>query len=212
MTTAERRRKLKEILIAIAERSIEKDGIVGIKARELAAEAGCSVGAIYNVLADLDDLVLAVNERTLAMMKIELARAAQEPLDDALEGKPRAVTQMVRLALAYLHFALAHRRRWHALFDHQLPEGKALPNWYAEQRQRMFSFIEEPLRDLQPALGPDQFTLLARSVFSAVHGIVLLGLEEKLGTVSVLELEKQITVIVTALGRGFSSRGTGGGS
>ncbi len=203
MKTAERRQNLKDTLIALAERSIEEQGIAGIKARDLAAQAGCSLGAIYNVVADLDDLILTVNQRTLAKIEAELAGTAGLSIDSLIENAPHAITQLVRLALGYLHFAAAHTQRWRALFDHRLPDGKALPDWYVARRQRMFTFVEQPLRVLRPDLSPEQIAMLARSIFSAVHGIVLLGLEEKIGDVSIPELEKQITMIVTALSHGL---------
>jgi hypothetical protein len=39
-------------------------------------------------------------------------------------------------------------------------------------------------------------------MFSAVHGVVLLGLQEKLGGISVGDLRAQTAMIVTALGQG----------
>ena len=206
MKTAERRHNLKEALITAAERSIDANGLIGLKARELAAEAGCSVGAIYNVVADLDELVLAVNGRTLAMMEAGLAAAATAPVGGQKPGADEAIAFMVRLAQAYLHFAAAHQRRWRALFDHRLPEGGEIPAWYLDQQRQVFAFIERPLRVLQPDLAAEQFELLARSLFSAVHGIVALGLEEKLGAISVRELERQTAAVVTALGNGLSAR------
>lgn len=205
MNTAERRSNLRETLVALAERFIDNSGLAGMKARELAAEAGCSVGAIYNVVADLDELVIAVNGRTLDMM--ETAFAAAAGTRDGLEpdGADEAIEQMVRLALAYLHFAAAHERRWRTLFDHRLPPGQELPEWYVGQQGQMFGVIEQALRILQPDLAADRFELLARSLFSAVHGIVALGLEEKLGAISVHDLEEQTTAIVTAIGRGLRS-------
>ena len=203
MNTAERRHNLKEALIAVAERSIEASGLIGIKARDLAAEVGCSVGAIYNAVADLDELVLAVNGRTLTLMEAELA-AADPPLRAKKHGTNKAVALMVRLAQAYLHFASSHTLRWRAIFEHRLPEGTELPGWYLDQQRQVFAFVERPLRILQPDLADDQFELLARTLFSAVHGIVALGLEEKLGPISLRELERQTVAIVTAIGHGLS--------
>ena len=205
MNTAERRSNLKETLVAVAERFIDNSGLAGMKARELAAEAGCSVGAIYNVVADLDELVIAVNGRTLDMMETAFAAAAGTREGCEPDGVEAAIAQMVRLALAYLHFAAAHQRRWRTLFDHRLPPGQELPEWYVDQQRRMFGVIEHALRILQPDLAADLFELLARSLFSAVHGIVALGLEEKLGAISVHDLEDQTTAIVTAIGRGLRS-------
>jgi hypothetical protein len=47
--------------------------------------------------------------------------------------------------------------------------------------------------------------LLARSLFSAVHGLVVLGLEEKLQTIPLTVLREQMTFIVTTIGRGMAS-------
>jgi AcrR family transcriptional regulator len=210
MNTTERRNNLKETLIAVAERFIDNNGLAGMKARELAAEAGCSVGAIYNVVADLDELVIAVNGRTLDMMESAFAAAAGTR-EDLQPDADAAIAQMVRLALAYLHFAAAHQRRWRTLFDHRLPPGQELPEWYVDQQRRMFGVIEQALRILQPDLAANRFELLARSLFSAVHGIVALGLEEKLGAISVRDLEDQTTAIVTAIGRGLRSAALGPG-
>ena len=204
MKTAERRQNLKNTLIALAERIIDEQGLAGVKARDLAAQAGCAVGAIYNAIADLDDLVLAVNERTLAGIERELGGTVRLSKRCETKDAPQAISDLVRLALGYLHFAVAHTQRWHALFDHRLPEGKDLPDWYVVQRRRMFVFVEQPLRVLRPDLAPEHISMLARSLFSAVHGIVILGLEEKIGDISVPELEEQITTIVTALGHGLA--------
>src|SRR5690242_17828165 len=63
--TDQRRAHLRDVLVGAAERTITQHGPGSLRARALAEEAGCAVGAIYNVVEDLDDLVLLVNARTL---------------------------------------------------------------------------------------------------------------------------------------------------
>ena len=75
--TAERRQQLKNALISAAEGTIENHGLGGLKARALAYRVGCAVGAIYNVVTDLNDLVFEVNSRTLTALKRHLAAAEQ---------------------------------------------------------------------------------------------------------------------------------------
>ena len=199
-TTAERRQRLRDALIAAAERTIETQGLGGLKARALADEAGCAVGAIYNVVADLDDLILAVNARTLAALERELA-AAEETIGVVAGAAP--VDRLVRLGTAYLAFASAHRVRWRALFEHRLPQEKPLPDHYIAEQGRLFGYIEQPLGELQPLLTDERRALVARSLFSAVHGMVMLGLEEKLLTVPPETLREQVAFIVAAIGRGL---------
>src|SRR6266849_4995241 len=198
--TAERRQRLKDALISAAERTIETHGLGGLKARALAYRVGCAVGAIYNVVTDLDDLVIAVNSRTLVALERDLAAAEQ--VSDAAEGAA-AVDRLVRLGTAYLAFAASHTLRWRALFEHRLPKGKRMPDQYLDEQRRLFHHVEGPLGELQPQLSGERRALLARSLFSAVHGMVMLGLEEKLQTVPPESLSEQVAFIVSAIGRGM---------
>src|SRR3954449_13416343 len=100
---AQRRDKLRDALINAAERTIETDGLRALRARDLAAEVGCAVGAIYNAVADLDELIYAVNARTLAALEATFTAAGIDTQPP--EG---ATAQFVRLALAYLDFAVAN--------------------------------------------------------------------------------------------------------
>ena len=195
-----RRRKLREALIAAAEGTIESEGLRGMKARELATKVGCSVGAIYNVFADLDDLIFAVNALTLEQLEKTLTVAG----GDTADPKGGAITTLVHLGLAYMDFAAGNTRRWRVLFDHRLPENKEVPTWYMANLARLFVYIEEPLRQLAPALAPIRRALLARSLFSAVHGIVLVGLEEKLQHLPLPVLREQVTVMVEAMAKGLA--------
>jgi AcrR family transcriptional regulator len=197
METAKRREQLKAALVAAAEWEISTGGLRGLKARELAYKVGCAVGAIYNVVSDLDDLILLVNARTLD--EIEHKLVAIGPANTSEE----ATAQLVRLALVYLDFAAEHTPRWRALFDHRLPEGRELPDWYVASQSKLFAYVEQPVAVLLPSASPEQRTLLARSLFSAVHGMVMLGLEEKLQRIPLPALREQITAVVTAIGRGM---------
>jgi AcrR family transcriptional regulator len=208
MKTAERKLVLKTALIAAAERAVAAHGLAGLKARSLAAEAGCAVGAIYNVVADLDDLALAVNSRTHAALEEALITVVGvDPAKTAVEAD-RAVGRLIHLAVTYLDFAASNTLRWRALFEHRLPVGKPMPDWYLGEQIRLFGYIEQPLRDLLPSMPPEQLAMLARSLFSAVHGIITLGLEEKLGVVSLEALRAQTTLIVSAIAMGLLAQET----
>jgi len=58
---AQRRLKLRERLLEAARAAINARGLSGLKARDLAAETGCALGAIYTAFDDLDELILRVN-------------------------------------------------------------------------------------------------------------------------------------------------------
>jgi AcrR family transcriptional regulator len=203
--TATRRQNLKEALVAAAEKRIGTGGLRGLKARDLAADAGCAVGAIYNVVDDLDDLILAVNARTLAALERAL-REAGGAIDSEARDENEAINRLVRRGLAYTDFAAADTQRWRALFDHRMPEGRDLPEWYVADQRRLFELVEQPLTMLRRDETPEARELLARSLFSAVHGIVALGLEEKLQLIPLPVLREQVTTLVEAMGRGLAQQ------
>jgi AcrR family transcriptional regulator len=188
-----RRDQMRERVLEAAEAVISTKGLAGLKARDIAARAACALGAIYTVFEDLDEMILGVNQRTLA--RLEAALAAPNGTDGEAE--------LLRLARAYLGYARDEEPRWRALFEHRLPPEKPLPDWYARDRDRLFGLAEAPLASLLPNEEPDARKLRARTLFSAVHGVVLLGLEEKLAPTSLGTLEAQLSEFVATMARGL---------
>lgn len=204
MDVTGRRSLLRERLIGAAERVIAAEGLPALKARDLAREAGCAIGAIYNVFPDLDALILEVNLRTLALFEAEVARSGEDaavPCDAEAEA---AVNDLVRLALTYLDFVQAHALRWRALFQHRMAGGP-VPDWYRAEQGRLFRYIETPLARLCPGLTDAERALRARSLFSSTHGLVSLGLDEKLMALLPAVLAQEVELVVRALGRGLAA-------
>jgi AcrR family transcriptional regulator len=198
--TAERREELRGALIDAAERTIAAGGLEALRARELAEEVGCAVGAIYNVFPNLDALIFEVNARTLRAFEAFLSEANKTP---ARSEENSAVAELVHLALVYLEFAVEHRPRWRALFEHRMAAGSKMPEWYLGEQARLFALVEGPLRRLRPDLDGDSPMLFARTMFSGVHGIVSLGLDAKLMALPVAILQKEVSEFVRVLGRGL---------
>lgn len=172
-------------------------GIAGLNARDLAETVGCSLGAIYNVFPHLDAIVFEVNSRTLAFFEQFVARRAR-----AKEGADPAAGLVV-LAEAYLDFAVTHQPRWRALFEHRVSSPDGMPQSYLDDQARLFLLVEGPLAALRPDLEDKQRMLLARTMFSAVHGIVSLGLDAKLKSLPASVLGEQIRSFVGIVGAGL---------
>ena len=206
----ERRDRLKTALADAAEAIIVQNGLAALRARDLAAAAGCALGAIYNAFDDLDAIIFAVNTRTLALLDRDLGEALRrKPTARTVKIDDPDLARLIRLAQAYLEFAATHGPRWRALFEHRLHEGQTVPPWYVAEQNRVFQLVEEPLRALRPDLAAGERAHLARAVFSAVHGVVSLGLEQKLGEIPRRRLREQTAAIVTALARGLRAAATG---
>ncbi len=201
MSKAERHLALRESLVAIAQGTLAAHGLAGLKARDVARAAGCALGAIYLVFPDLDALILAVNDRTLAA--IDAAICASLHCEAAAPSGDDPGRQLVLLSCAYLDYALAHPRLWAALFTHTLPQGQSVPDEYRAHQAHLFSYVEAPLAALCPSLGVAERALAARTLFSAVHGIVSLGVDQKLSPIPVQDLRNQLATFVQVTATGL---------
>jgi AcrR family transcriptional regulator len=185
----DRRDDLRNRIIDIAEAVIRDHGLAAVKARDLAAQAGCAVGAIYNVFTDLNGVVMAVNARTFLALGAAVAGALQ-----GREGLA-PTERLVVMAHAYLHFAQGNPRAWRTLFDLQMTT-ETVPDWYMGELHKLFAHIAAPLAELFPDRDREGIALLTRTLFSAVHGIVLLGLERRISGLPPEKIEEMIGLLL----------------
>jgi AcrR family transcriptional regulator len=197
--TLERRAKLRDSLILAAERRISAGGLAGLKTRELARDIGCANGAVYNLVEDMDELILRVGSRTLSRLDAAL-RGAETA------GPASPAETLVRIAISYCDFASENLELWRALFEHRMAPGKPIPEWAISEQMDLFRHIHRPLAALFPRRAPAELSVTTRSLFSAVHGMVLLGLEQKLIAVPIEALRNEITRIVSAMVVGLSAK------
>lgn len=197
LSSADYRSRLRLRLLQIGRQIVTEEGLGPLQARRLAAAAECSVGTIYNVFGGLDGLILAINSETLRDFGRTAEAAAQRVSGASLE------TRLVALAITYLDFATANLLRWKAVFEHRVPADMVVPPTYVEDRERLLALIEGQLKGA--ISDPETRATAARALFAAVHGIVMLGLDEKLGIFSPAECERQIRFIVAVTAQGFGA-------
>jgi AcrR family transcriptional regulator len=199
-----RRADQREQLVACATRLIVSGGLAALKARDLARELGCAVGAIYNLVDDMDDLILRVASGTSRDLDACLEEAARSvPLGEGRDGQAEA---FIAWAKAYLHFARDNHARWRALFEFRLPPGKALPQWFVDEQDRLFARLEDRLGSLLPQLSGEERRLRARVLFSAVHGIVSIALEEKIGAMPLPMVEHELAFFLRTYLSGLQAK------
>lgn len=186
----DRRSDLRAQLIRLAEVRIAQGGMASLRARDLAHEAGCAVGAIYNVFADMNALILAVNGLTFARIGAEVAGAVEG--HEALAPEQR----LILLARAYLNFADQNHHLWRALFDIDLPDDDSVPDWYRQDLKRLFSHIALPVSEIFHDLAGRDLDLMVRALFSSVHGIVVLGLQNRISGVPRPQVEAMISQVL----------------
>ncbi|MEQ1615200.1 MAG: TetR/AcrR family transcriptional regulator, partial [Hyphomicrobiaceae bacterium] len=196
------RTKMRDSMVMIASRIVNEEGLAAVQARRISQEAGCAVGTLYNVFGGLDYLIIEANAATLATLGEALARA------DAASGNPAAplAQRLLALANAYLRFANDNSKAWRAVFEHHMTPGTEVPAWYRERQGGLFALIESLLKDVVA----DRATRgsAARALFSAVHGIVAISLDQKLGDFDLAEAERQVQFVVKSVANGLTGPST----
>lgn len=167
--------ELRELILQAAQELIQRDGLAGLSAREIARRIDYSPGTIYNVFQNLDDVVLNVEARLLDALDLKLAALPQS--SDAAEN-------VRQLAKTYLQFTHDHPKLWNLLFEHHMPPGSAVPPWYQQKLEGLMRRVEQALA---PLLGSEDPALLQRSarvLWAGVHGITSLSTADKLSNVT----------------------------
>lgn len=197
MTTKseQRRAALREALVLAAEQRISQDGARALRARDLAKDAGCAVGAIYNVFDDLNAIVMAVNGRTFQMLGVVVSAS----VDGAGDQPPQ--TRLILMSNAYLAFAADKTALWRALFDLDVPVDGPVPTWYVKELEALFANIARPVAEIFPDKTQIELALMVRALFSSVHGIVLLGLENRISGVPRARIEEMISQVLTQIAK-----------
>lgn len=192
-----KKEELRERLLKAASGIIEEHGVSGLRARDIAERAGCALGGLYTVFADIDELILNVHSGTLKRMEAQLRGAVPSA------ATPRQTFR--HLALAYLAFAQDNRNLWKALFEHRLPEGAAPPDWHLAQQDFLIQLIAAPLSIAMPGASPDALAIRARTLFGAVHGVVSISLEDRFTGITPGHLEQEVAALADILAEGIAA-------
>ncbi|MGY9048296.1 hypothetical protein P775_22540 [Puniceibacterium antarcticum] len=182
-------------MIDAAEAIIAEKGLSNLKARDVTAQAGCSLGAIYTVVDDLDELIMRVNSRTLKRLGTALHEALPQ------DSTPKQAMHL--LAAAYVGFALENTTTWSAIFGQRLGEGTEVPEWHRAEYPVLIAEIIGPLSRLRPDLLSEQLRLRAQTVFAAVHGVVQLSIHGRFVGVPKEMLASEVDALVDAMTRGL---------
>jgi len=194
MERERRREELRERLFLAATDRIREFGLQELRARDVTRDAGCALGALYNAYQDMDELVLAVNTATLRRLGATLHDAANSDAD------PEA--RLIALGTGYMHFARDNMKLWSAIFEHRMLGGRDIPDWYVEEQKVLFAYVGDPLRALLPGMDADALDIRVRTVFAAVHGVVQIGLREKITGLPAQVVESEVEALIRLMVRG----------
>ena len=185
--------ELKALVLDAAEAIVIEEGFSGLKVRRIAVEIGYTVGSIYMVYANLADLIMHINARTLEAISAQLEQVQDSSPEQSIES----------LAITYLSYASQNFNRWRTIFDFPLPADAEIPDWYQEKVDNIFAPIEARFSELAPERSEEQRRRAARALWCGVHGICVLSVTGKQDKAGIKEIEEMIVLLVRNFMRGW---------
>lgn len=177
--------ELKDMVLAAAETIVIQEGHSALTVRKVAMQIGYTVGSIYMVFANMNDLIMHIKVRTLDDLALQLQNELTEV---------GAEQQMQVIANVYLDFAHKHYHRWRMLFDALSDE--PVPVCYQQKVDQLLAIVERACLQGFPAHSEQQLHLMARALWSGVHGVCVLSLNGSLGRAGVNNVKATVDLLV----------------
>jgi AcrR family transcriptional regulator len=195
---------LRAALISTGLELIGKKGVGALTLREIGRRLGVSRMAAYRHFQDKADLLAAISEAGFTLFGDALQTAKKR-------AAPSAFAQLHAMAVAYVRFAAEHPSYYEVMFR-WAQEAGTRERAASQAGARAFGILEETIRQGQDAgeLRKGDSVLLARIVWSQVHGISMLRLAPDLRSQGpgrrFLELSSEILQDGLTAGKGLRNR------
>jgi len=168
---------LRNALIRAGQAILAEEGVAGLDLRKVARAAGVSHAAPYRHFADKQALLAAIAaegfDQLAERMRIALAGAP----DDA-----RA--QLTLIGLAYAGFAFEHPAHMREMFSGLSVDRMAYPDLHAAAKGAFYQLIRVVAQgQAHGAIGPGDPASIATVVWSQIHGITMLLIEDQIMSV-----------------------------
>ena len=188
--------ELRHLILGAARGIVEREGLVGLSAREVARLIGYSAGTLYNIFENLDDVLLTLQSQMLGDV-VERMKSAPRDHDPK-----RNFDSLVR---CYVNFALENRKLWNLLFAHPLPPGTTVPPAFEEYAKTILAMVAEALTPLTPSQTPEAGAKAASTLWGGVHGTVAIAVTSKAPTLNVTTVQASVADLTSTFIKGLKA-------
>ncbi|MGI0118960.1 TetR/AcrR family transcriptional regulator [Zooshikella sp. RANM57] len=183
--------EIQQLAIQAVETMLHQYSHEAISTRMVAKAIGYTVGTLYTVFKHQADMLLHVNARTMDRMYLHCQRGITD------SNTPEH--NLTLMALSYHQFALQEPNHWNLVFSLRLPENEPIPQWQQANIDQIFHLLENELTRLHPNTPQQTIQKNARILWSGVHGMTTLALNNKLFIEGITEIETLLPSLVHQL-------------
>lgn len=177
--------EIKTMILDAAEQLIVEGGLPQLRVRNIALKIGYTVGSIYMVFENMNDLILQIKGRTLDAITDEMGLIHCSNSEHCLE----------ELAGVYIRYARENLNSWSMVFEHRLPEGMEVPEWYQKKVDNLYGKFEEHFAMVSPELTSAQLRQTTLAFLGGIHGICVFMLTTQLVRLKNDDLEESVLLL-----------------
>ncbi len=185
--------EIKEMIFNAAQNIIIEQGFSALAVRKIALNIGYSIGSIYMIYANMDDLIVQLKEAAIDDMTQQLEQISHYPAEQYLE----------EMAKTYLRFASQNFNRWNMIFAHRLPDKATAPECYQRKLEGALHRVEAQFKRITPACSEAQIQRASKALWGGIHGICALSLNDKLNGLDVYDIESNVVLLVRHFVQGW---------
>jgi AcrR family transcriptional regulator len=165
------REEIRQMALNAGVALLQEQGIAALSARKIAARIDYTVGTLYLVFDNLDDLILQINLRTLELLR--------EQIDNSIDNQLSPLDQLKQMAGVYLDFARQYEDRWRLVYEHTSQLRNETYEAYTQVSESLLVFVQKQVARIA-TLQQAELEKQARALWGGVHGICILALSGKL--------------------------------
>jgi AcrR family transcriptional regulator len=164
---------LRRALLEEALRTIQADGVEHLTLRAVGEQLGVSRSALYRHFSDKQALLAVVGREGFRMLRMALTAA--------LEAHGRGRKGFEAMGVAYVQFAVTHPSHYRVMFGRFI-ESCSKDAEFIQEATAAFQVLVDSLVEQQQAglVRRDDPIILARFIWSIVHGIAMLVIDSQL--------------------------------
>ncbi|NNE87303.1 MAG: TetR/AcrR family transcriptional regulator [Silicimonas sp.] len=164
------RPELTQLALESAREIVASEGINALSGRKVTARMGYTIGTLYQVFDDMDDLVEQMNAQTLEMLYDHCQQGARQ--DDVAQ-------QLKALGILFGEFVKAHPFEWDAIMSYRYKDDHTTSEAYHSEILRLFGLMETATRQFYDKGEEDEHAADMAMLWASLTGILGVAFSER---------------------------------
>lgn len=132
---------IQNLLLQIGRKMVQEKGTEALTVRKLSEASGCSVGAIYNQFANMENFIVIQNYMTLDELSVRLSK---------IKRTENTFGDLNRFVQAFVDYVIDNRNLWYLLYSFHLRNNRSYSYFYMKKVVKIVGLINGFLVQILP--------------------------------------------------------------